>query len=157
MSCKERSLVDRDHCLDVIAEVADGHCQELNVTSRGLDLCEGTLCSDIMSVQAWVMSALGEQQRMVLCVMSKMVRLRKVIEGSGHAHGAKGKVAGECGESTGRYGVQEADASAMGKNGKGKAKGKPALLAEAPSMQAGVCGGGCDSAAGVVGGIPDQP
>ena len=34
-SHKERSLVDRDHCLDVIAEAVDSHRQELKVISRG--------------------------------------------------------------------------------------------------------------------------
>ena len=50
------------------------------------------MCSDVVSVRTWVMSALGEQQRVILRVLSEMVRLGKVIEGSGHARGAKGKV-----------------------------------------------------------------
>ena len=146
-SRKERSLVDRDCCLDAIAEVVDGHRRELDVISRGLDLCESTLCSDVTSVRTWVMSALGEQQRMVLRVMSEMMRLRKVIEGSGRARGAKGKVVEEGGEFSGRHGAQEADASAVEKSDKGKALGKPASPAEAPSVQAGVCEGSRGSAA----------
>ena len=140
---KERSLVDHDHCLDVIAEAVDGHCWELNVISRGLDLCESTLCSDIASVQTWVTSALGEQQRMVLCVMSEMMRLRKVMEGSGHARGAEGDVIEEGGKFSGRHSVQKADASAMEESNKGKALDKPVSPAEVPSVQAGVCDGGC--------------
>ena len=31
------------------------------VILRGLDLCESTLCSDVLSVRTWVMSALEEQ------------------------------------------------------------------------------------------------
>ena len=44
-SRRERSLVDRDRCFDVIAEAVGSHRRELKVISRGLDLCEGTLCS----------------------------------------------------------------------------------------------------------------
>ena len=50
--------MDRDRCLDVIAEAVCGHRQGLDVISRGLDLCGSTLCSDVASVQAWVTSAL---------------------------------------------------------------------------------------------------
>ena len=149
--------MDRDRCLDMIAEAVDGHRRELNVISRGLHLCESTLCSDVASVRTWVTSAVGEQQRMVLCVMSEMVRLGKVIEGSGRAHGAEGKVVEEGSELSGGHGVQEADASAMKEGDKGKALGKPASPAEAPGVQAGVCEGSCDSAAGAVSGTPDPP
>ena len=93
----------------------------------------------------------------MLRVMSEMVRLRKVTEGSGLARGAEGNVIEEGGESSGRHSVQEAGASATKESDKGKAQGKPASPAEAPSMQAGVCDGGCDGAAGAVGGISDQP
>ena len=55
--------MDRDRCLDVIAEAVDDHRRELKVISRGLDLCEGTLCSDVANVRTWVTSALEEQQR----------------------------------------------------------------------------------------------
>ena len=72
----------------MVAEAVDSHRRELNVISRGLDLCESTLCSDVASVRTWVTSALGEQQRMALRVMSEMVRLRKAIEGPGRAHSA---------------------------------------------------------------------
>ena len=87
----------------------DSHRRELKVISRGLDLCESTLCSDVASVRTWVTSALEEQQRMVLRVMSEMVRLGKVIEGSRRARGAEEKVVEEGGEFSGGYGVQEAD------------------------------------------------
>ena len=50
-SRKGRSLVDRDRCLDVIAEVVDGHRRELKVISRALDLCESSLCSSFRSVR----------------------------------------------------------------------------------------------------------
>ena len=71
--------MDRDRYLDVIAvrQAVDSHRQELHVISRGPDLCENTLCSNVASVRAWVTSALGEQQRMVLHVMSEMVRLNQ--------------------------------------------------------------------------------
>ena len=87
--------------------------------SRGLDLCESTLCSDVTSVRTWVTSALEEQQRIMLRVMSEMVRLRKVIEGSRRARGTEGKVVEEGGELSGGYGVQEADTSAMKESDKG--------------------------------------
>ena len=80
-SRRERSLVDRDRCFDVIAEAVDSHRRELKVISRGLDLCESTLCSDVANVRTWVMSALEEQQRMMLHVMSEVVKLGKAIEG----------------------------------------------------------------------------
>ena len=74
------------------------HRRELKVISRGLDLCESTLCSDVANVRTWVTSALEEQQRMVLRVMSEMVKLGKAIEGSRRARGAEGKVVEEGGE-----------------------------------------------------------
>ena len=104
-----------------------------------------------------VTSALEEQQRMVLRVMSEMVRLGKVIEGSRRARGADGKVVEEGGGFSGGYGVQEADASVMEECDKGKALGKPTLPAGAPSVQVEACESGCGSAAGAVGGTPDQP
>jgi hypothetical protein len=143
--------------LDVIAEAVGSHRRELKVISRGLDLCESTLCSDVGKVRTWVTSALEEQQQMLLRVMSEVVRLGKFMEGSGRARGAEEKVVEEGGELSGRHGVQEADSSAMKENGKGEAQGKPASFAEAPYMQAEVCDGVCGSAAGAVGGTPDQP
>ena len=89
-----------------------------------------------------------EQQKVVLRVMSEMVRLGKVIEGSGRARNAEGKVVEEASGFSGRHGVQEADASVMEESDKGKALGKPASPAETPSVQAGVCEGSCGSAAG---------
>ena len=44
-SRKERAREDRDRCLGMIAEAVDGHRQEFDVISRGLDLCGSTLCS----------------------------------------------------------------------------------------------------------------
>ena len=104
-----------------------------------------------------VTSALEEQQRMVLRVMSEMVRLGKVSEGSRRARGADGKVVEEGGGFSGGYGVQEADASAMEECDEGKALGKPTSPVEAPSVQVEACESGCDSAAGAVGETPDQP
>jgi hypothetical protein len=75
-----------------------------------------------------VTSALEEQQRMMLRVMSEMLRLGKVIEESGRARGAGGKDVEEGDESSGRHGVQKAGASAVKKSDKGKAQGKPASL-----------------------------
>ena len=94
---------------------------------------------------------------MVLRVMSEMVRLGKVIEGLWHARGAEGKVVEEGGELSGGYGVQGTDASAVKENNTGKALGTSASPAEAPSVQAEVCEGSGGSAAGAVGGTPDQP
>ena len=96
-SRRERSVVDRDRCFDVIAEEVDDHRRELKVISRGLDLCESTLCSDVTNVRTWVTSALEEQQRVMLCVMGEMVKLGKAIEGSRRARGAEGKVVEEGG------------------------------------------------------------
>ena len=94
---------------------------------------------------------------MMLRVMSGMVRLGKVIEGSRRARGAEGKVVEEGGEFSGGYGVQETDASAVKENDTGKALGKPASPEEAPCAQARVCDGGCDSAAGAVGNTRPAP
>ena len=58
-------------CFGVIAEAVDSHCRELKVISRGLDLCESTLCSDVAEVRTWVMGALEEQQRMMLNMMGE--------------------------------------------------------------------------------------
>ena len=113
--------------------------------------------SDIVSMRAWVTSALEEQQRMVLRMMSEMVRRGQVIEGSWCACSAAGKVIEEGGELPGRSGVQETGASAVKENDTGKALGTSASPVEAPSMQAGVCEGSGGSAAGAVGGTPDQP
>ena len=158
-SCRERSLVDRDRWLDVIAEAVDGHRRELKVISRGLDLCEGTLCFDVAKVRTWVTSALEEQQRVMLRVMGEVVKLGKAIEGSRRARSAEGKVFEEGGKFSGGYGVQEMDAPAVEESAKGKtlALGEPVLPAEDPSVQARVCAGSRDSAAGAVGGTPDQP
>ena len=41
------------------------------------------------------MSALEEQQRMMLCMMGEMVKLRKAIEGSRQVRSAEGKVVEE--------------------------------------------------------------
>ena len=84
-SRRERSLVDRDRCYDVIAEAVHSHRHELKVISRGLDLCESTLCSDVANGRTWVTSVLEEQQRMMLCMMNEMLKLRKAIEGSRQA------------------------------------------------------------------------
>jgi hypothetical protein len=149
--------VDRDRCFDVIAEAVGSHRRELKVISRGLDLCESTLCSDVANVKTWVTSALEEQQKMMLRVMGEVVKLGKAIEGSRRARRAKGKDVEESGELSGGYDVQGTDASAVKEGDKGKALGEPASPAEDPSMQAGVCDGGCGSAAGAVGGTPDQP
>ena len=94
---------------------------------------------------------------MVLRVMSEVVRLGKFMEGSGRARGAEEKVVEEGGELSGRYGVQEADASAVKENNTGKALGKSALPAGAPSVQAEVCEGSGGGAAGAVSGTPNQP
>ena len=88
-----------------------------------------------MHVQTWVMSVLEEQQRMMLCVMGKMVKLRKAIEGSRWAHGAEGEVVKEGGGFSHRYSVQEVDAPMMRESDKGKAQGTSALLVGAPCMQ----------------------
>ena len=103
------------------------------------------------------MSALEEQQRMVLHVMGEVVKLRKDIKGLRCVCGAEGKIVEEGGELSGGYSVQEADAPAMEESDKGKALGKPALPVEAPSMQVRVCKGSCDSAASAVGGTSNQP
>ena len=154
---KERSVVDRERCFDVIAEEVDDHRRELKVISRGLDLCESTLCSDVANVRTWVTSALEEQQRMMLRMMNEMLKLGKAIEGSRRARGAEEKIVEEGGGFSRGYGVQEADAPAMEESDKGKAQGTSSSLAGAPCVQAEVCDGGCGSAVGAVGGTPDQP
>ena len=94
---------------------------------------------------------------MVLCMMSEMVRLGKVIEGLWRVRSAVGRVVEEGGKLSGGYGVQETDASAVKENNTGKALGTSASPAKAPSVQAEICEGSGGSAAGAVGGTPDQP
>ena len=96
---------------------------------------------------------------MVLCMMGEVVKFRKAIKGSRCARGAEGKIVEEGGEFSGRYSVQETDASVVEESNEGKTLGKPVsqLPAEDPSVQVGVCAGSCDSAAGTVGGTPDRP
>ena len=60
---------------------------------------------------------------MMLCVMSKVVKLGKAIDGSRRARSAKGKIVAEGGELSGGYSVQDTEASAMMKGDKGKAPG----------------------------------
>ena len=57
-SQKARSKEDEDRCLGVLAAAVEANRRELSVVSRGLDLCESTICNDIASVRAWVMGAL---------------------------------------------------------------------------------------------------
>ena len=104
---------------------------------QGLDLSEGTLCSDIANVRMWVMSALEEQQRMMLCVMGEVVKLRKAIEGSRRAHSAEEKVIEEGGEFSGGYSVQEVGAVEESATRARQVLGKPASPAEGPIKCAG--------------------
>ena len=103
------------------------------------------------------MSALEQQQGMMLCMMSEVVKLRKAIDSLRRARGAEGKIVAEGSKLSGRYSVQDTEASAMMEDDKDKALGKPVSSVEAPSVQAEACDGGCDSAVGAVGGTPDQP
>ena len=50
-SRKECSRVDQDRGLGVIAERGDWNHRELGVISQGLDLYEGTLCSDVAEMR----------------------------------------------------------------------------------------------------------
>ena len=103
------------------------------------------------------MSALEEQQGMMLHVMSEVVKLRKAIDSLRCAHSAEGKIVAEGSKLPGWHSVQDTEASTMKEDDKGKALGKPALPAEAPSVQVEACNGGCGSAAGAVSGTPNQP
>ena len=133
---------------------------QASLLSRGLDLCEATICSEIASVRTWVRSALGVQQDITLRVMNKMVTVAKVaaiVEKSGRVHQVEKKAAEEGGVSSGGHSVQEADASVVEGDSMGSVLGKPVSPGAAPSVQAEACDGSCDSAAGVVSGTPDQP
>ena len=59
---------------------------------RGLDRCEGTLCSDVLEVKSWVKSEMAAQQAMMMCMMQEMVMLRKAIDRSRCAHRVEEKV-----------------------------------------------------------------
>ena len=89
--------------------------------------------------------------------MDKMVTVATIVEESRCAHQVEGKAVKEGGAVSGGHGVQEADASEVEGDGMGNALGTPASPAEAPNVQAEACEGSCDSAAGAVGGTPDQP
>ena len=71
--------MDWDRCLGMLADAVD---EDRRGLARGLDLCEGTLCSDVAEVRTWVTSALAEQEKMTLRVMYGVVMLGKAIEGS---------------------------------------------------------------------------
>ena len=43
--------MDQDRCLGMIVEEAGMNRRELGVISRGLDLCESTLCSDVAGLR----------------------------------------------------------------------------------------------------------
>ena len=150
---KERSRVDQDRCLGVIAEVVDENCRELDVISRGLGLCEGTLCSNVAEVGTWVLREMAAQQRMVLRMMEALSVLGKAVHGSRRAHCAEERVVEGVSEVSGGHNALKADASAVERDGTGSALG--GSLAGAPGMQAEVCEVDCDSVDGVVVGTPD--
>ena len=79
-SRKARSREDRDRCIDAIAEAVEANRRELSVVSRGLELCEATICSDIASVRTWVTGALGVQQDITLRMMDKMAAVAAIVE-----------------------------------------------------------------------------
>ena len=132
-SRKARSREDKDRCLDVLAEAVEENRRELSVVSRGLDLCESTICSDIASVRTWVVDALRVQEGMIERVADKLIAAMASILESQRAHRVEGKAAEEVGAVSGGHGVQKADASAIEGDGTGNALGKPASPAEAAS------------------------
>ena len=116
-SRRERSVVDRGLCFGVIAEAVDDHRRKLKATSRGLDLCGTTPCSDVADVRTWVMGVLEEQQAVMLRIMDAMVQLGQVMSDSRHTRGAAGEVVDRVGTASGGHGVQVTDASAHGDGG----------------------------------------
>ena len=85
----------------MLAEAVEVNRRELSVVSRGLDLCESTICSDVTSVRTWVMDALRMQEDMVLRVTDKMAMVVTSIAESQRAHRVEGKAAEEVGAVSG--------------------------------------------------------
>ena len=84
MLWKAQSREDKARCLDVLAEAVEENRRGLSVVSRGLNLCEGTICSDIASVRTWVVDALIVQESMIECVTDKMIAaMARIVEGRG--------------------------------------------------------------------------
>ena len=66
-----QSPVEQDRCWDIIQVEMDANRWELSVVSQGLDLCESTLCFDVLEMRRWVEKELGANRRMVMKVRSQ--------------------------------------------------------------------------------------
>ena len=60
----------------------DASRRELSAVSRGLDLCESTLCSDVSEMQRWVNKEPEADCWMVMRVMESVVTLKKAMSRS---------------------------------------------------------------------------
>ena len=156
-SRRARWVVDRDRCIDVIAGVVDGHCQELRVLSRGFDLCETTLCSDVAEVRTWVTTVVEELRGDMLRVVDTMAGLARSMDALQRACKAAGEVVDGVGAASGEHCGQVPDDAVPMEGVMDDAGGIYVAGAESPSVQAQACEGRCGSAAGAVGGTPDLP
>jgi hypothetical protein len=157
VSRKAWSKEDEGRCLDVLAEAMEENRRGLSVVSRGLDLCESTICNDIVSVRTWVVDAMRVQDSMIERMADNLIAAVASILESQRAHRVEEKAAEGVGVGSGGHDVQVMAASAVGGNGTGNALGKPTSSAGALSVQARACDGSCGSAAGAVGRKPDLP
>ena len=140
-----------------LAEEVATDRRELGVISRGLDLCKGTLCSDVAGVRTrtWVMGELEQLQAVQLRMMEATALLRQKVSETRCAHQAQEKVAEGADEVSGGHGAAGMNASAVEGGDVGGALGTPALPTEGLSAQAEACKIGCDGAGRLAGGTPD--
>ena len=96
--------------------------------SRGLDLCESTLCSDVAHVKTWVMSELSRQQTMVLRMMDAIMMLGQKFDRTRCAHRVEEGVVEGVGAVSGGHGSSVTNASAVEGDGTGSALGMPFFL-----------------------------
>ena len=112
-SRKARSKEDEGRCLDVLAEAMEENRRGLSVVSRGLDLCESTICNDIASVRTWVVDAMKVQDNMIERVADKLIAAVASILESQRAHRVEEKAVEGVGVGSGGHDVQVMAASAV--------------------------------------------
>ena len=120
----------------MITETVEANRRELSVVSRGLGLCESTICNDVASVRAWVKGTVRMHEDAILRATDKIAMVVTDIVESQRAQRVEEKAAEEVGAVSGGHGVQGTEASAVEGDRTGNALGKPVSPAEVPSVQA---------------------
>ena len=110
---KAQSKADEGHCLDVLAKAVEENRHGLSVVSRGLDLCESTVCNNIALVCTWVMDAVRVQDSMIEHMADKLVEVVASILESQHAHQVEEKAVEGVSVRSGGHNVQVMAASVV--------------------------------------------